>query len=166
VEPAFRPVELLERLTHAGVRFVLIGGFAAQLRGSSILTRDIDICYSREPDDLDRLASVLRAVEAELRGAPAGLPFRLDAETLRRGDAFTFTTILGPLDIMALPAGTGGWAQLERTADDFDLGTVTIRVASIEDLMSMKRAAGRPKDLFALEHLAALRDELERHEDR
>jgi hypothetical protein len=164
-QPVFRAVELLERLVRAGVRFVLIGGYAAQLHGSPVLTRDIDVCYARDGDDLERLAALLRELDARLRGAPPGLPFRMDATTLRNGDAFTLTTRLGDLDIIGVPAGTEGYEQLTRTADEYDLGPVSILVASIEDLMRMKRAAGRPKDLFALEHLAALRDELGRRGD-
>ncbi|HWC32494.1 MAG TPA: hypothetical protein VG709_05135, partial [Actinomycetota bacterium] len=55
----------------------------------------------------------------------------------------------------------GGFEQLERAADDVDLDGFSVRVASIDDLIRMKRAAGRPKDLIEVEVLGALRDEID-----
>jgi len=157
----FDPILALQTLNRHGVRYVLIGGFAGKLHGSTILTVDIDVCYARERDNLERLAAALRELGADLRGAPPGLPFRLDAETLRRGDSFTFVTDAGDLDVLGTPAGTGGYDELARNATPMDLGDVTVPVASLEDLMAMKRASGRPRDRAHLEVLAALRDELE-----
>jgi hypothetical protein len=85
---------------------------------------------------------------------------RLDAKTLRAGDAFTFTTDIGWVDLLGTPAGTDGYDDLARTADAFDLFGYRVLVASVEDLIRMKRASGRPKDLLALEELGALRHEL------
>lgn len=127
-----------------------------------MITRDIDLCHAREPNDLERLAGALREVHAELRGADRGLPFRLDAKTLAAGDAFTFTTDMGWLDILATPAGTDGYEDLARTAEALMLFGQEVLVANIDDLIRMKRAAGRPKDLLALEELGALREELDR----
>jgi hypothetical protein len=143
------------------VRFVLIGGYAAIALGSPILTGDIDICYARDDDNLERLAAALRELHATLRGAPADLPFRLDALTLKAGDHFTFSTSAGPLDCLGTPSGTAGFPALDRRASEVDLGGVIVRVASLEDLIAMKRASDRPKDRIALEWLGALRDELE-----
>jgi hypothetical protein len=144
------------------VRFILIGGYAAIAHGSPILTRDIDVCYARDQGNLERLAGALRQLHAYLRGAPADLPFQLDALTLKAGDHFTFVTDLGSLDILGTPAGTSGFRDLDQDAVDFDIDGVQMRVASIDDLMRMKLAAGRAKDLVALEWLAALRDEIEK----
>jgi hypothetical protein len=104
----------------------------------------------------------LAEAHAELRGVVSGLPFRLDADTLRRGDSFTFTTDLGAIDILGRPAGTDGFDDLARTADAYELFGYRVLVASIDDLIRMKRAAGRPKDLLAIEELGALREELDR----
>ena len=94
-------------------------------------------------------------------GANAGLPFRLDARTLAAGDAFTFTTDIGWIDILGTPAGTAGYDDLAKTAERITLFGHRVLIADIDDLMRMKRAAGRPKDLLALEELGALRDELD-----
>ena len=159
---AFDPLEALSVLSRHGVRFVVIGGFAGRLHGSPSVTNDIDICYARDAKNLDALAAALRELEARLRGAPEGLPFSLDARTLAAGDHFTFATRAGNLDVLGTPSGSGGYRDLVKASDEMDLGGVSARVSSLEDLMRMKRAAGRPKDLIELEILAALKDEIER----
>jgi len=153
---------LLRALIDGGVDFILIGGVAGQLQGSPVVTFDLDICYARDRPNLERLARVLTAIGARLRGAPAGLPFRLDAQTLWNGDSFTFDTSHGPFDILATPSGTDGFDDLAIGAASMELQGHSVRVASIDDLIRMKRAAGRPKDLLAIEELGALRDELDK----
>lgn len=165
-EPGFDPLGVLGRLIDHRVRFVLIGGFAGALRGSPIITGDVDICYARDEENLQRLAAALQALGSRLRGAPPDVPFQLDAMTLRAGDQFTFTTTAGPLDCLGTPAGTEGFPDLDASATDEDLEGVVVRVASIDDLIRMKRAAGRPKDLIAVEWLSALRDELDAGDHR
>ena len=160
--PDFRPDEVVRLLGRHGVRYVLIGGLAAVTHGAPLVTQDVDVCHARDPDNLGRLAEALRQVHAELRGADPGLPFRLDAATLAKGDGFTFTTDVGWLDILATPAGTSGYEDLAPTADAYDLFGHRVLVASVDDLIRMKRAAGRPKDLLAAEELGALREELDR----
>ena len=87
------------------------------------------------------------------------MPFSLDAKTLAAGDHFTFVTDLGDLDCLGIPAGTLGYDDLMKSAVDVDLDGLVVAVASIDDLIRMKRAAGRPRDLAELEILGALRDE-------
>jgi glutathione S-transferase len=157
----FDPLAALQALHQEGVRFVVIGGIAARLLGSPTVTRDLDICYARDTANLERLARVLARLEARLRGAPPDLPFRPDARTLAAGDHFTLATTAGDLDVLGTPAGVAGYAQLERMAERLDLDGMTVLVASLDDLIAMKRAAGRPKDLVELEILGALRDEVE-----
>jgi hypothetical protein len=159
--PAFDPLLVLRILVEHGVRFVLIGGFAAAIRGSPVITGDVDMCYARRDENLERLAAALDELGAKLRGAPSDVAFQLDARTLREGDHFTFATNAGALDCLGTPAGTDGFADLDASATDEDLDGLVVRVASVDDLIRMKRAAGRPQDLIAVEWLAALRDELE-----
>lgn len=159
--PSFDPLALVRALAEQGVRFVLIGGFAAAIRGSPVITGDVDVCYARDDDNLERLAAALDELGATLRGAPPDVPFRPDARTLKAGDHFTFATMVGALDCLGTPAGTNGFADIDASATDEDLDGFVVRVASVDDLIRMKRAAGRPQDLIAVEWLAALRDELE-----
>ena len=160
-EPVFDPVAGLRTLVDHDVRFVVIGGFAAALRGSPMMTGDVDICPARHDGNLDRLAEALRSLNARLRGAPADVPFVLDGRTLEAGDHFTFATDTGPIDCLGAPAGTDGFVDLDASASDEDLDGLVVRVASLDDLIRMKRAADRPQDRIAIEWLSALRDELE-----
>ncbi len=153
---------MLETLQEGGVRFVVIGAVAGRILGSPTVTRDLDVCYAGDEENLHALVSVLTGLHARLRGTDPDLPFRLDARTLRAGGTFTFTTDAGDLDVLRTPAGTGGFDELARTAQSMDLDGLTVLVASLDDLIRMKRAAGRPKDLVELEILGALRDELNR----
>jgi hypothetical protein len=156
----FDPLRLLEGLEGHGVRYVVVGGIAARLLGSPTVTRDLDICYARDPENLASLANLLTELHAHLRGAERGLPFQLNARTLRAGDRFTLETDAGDLDLLGSPAGTDGFADLARGASRTNLGGIDVLVASVEDLIRMKRAAGRPKDLIEVEVLGALQDEL------
>lgn len=154
-EPAFRV------LAAHGVRFVVVGGLAANAWGLENVTTDLDICYERSRENLERLARALQGIHATLRGAPEEVPFLLDAETLSRGDAFTFSTDVGSLDILGIPRGSEGFEQLAGSAQPVHLWGVDLLIASVDDLISMKRAAGRPKDLRMVEELGGLRDEIE-----
>jgi hypothetical protein len=160
-DPAFDPLAGLRTLVDHGVRFVLIGGYAAALRGSPMMTGDVDVCPARDRENLERLAAALRSLHARLRGAPPDAPFVLDGRTLEAGDHFTFATDAGPIDVLGTPAGTDGFADLDASATDEDLDGPVVRVAALDDLIRMKRAADRPQDRIAVEWLSALRDELE-----
>ncbi len=164
-EPPFAADEMLRVLLDAGVNFIVIGGVAAGLRGAALLTDDLDICYSREQANLERLADALRSLGARLRSPNLldDLPFVLDARTLALGDTFTFHTGFGDLDILGTPSGTMGFPDLDQGATVFEIAHgLRVRVCSLDDLMRMKRAAGRRKDLLQLEDLAALRERIDR----
>ena len=152
---------ILDALARHDVSFVLIGGLAARLHGSPTVTDDVDICPARGDDDLHRLANFLTSIEARLRGVDDDVPFLLDAKSLNTGMNFTFNTSLGALDILGEPEGTRGYEDLAANAVEMDIDGRTIQVASLDDLMRMKEAAGRPKDRIELEVLGALRDEIE-----
>jgi hypothetical protein len=131
------------------------------LLGSPTVTNDLDICHARDPANLERLAAALLELGARLRGLDEEVPFVPDARTLQSGDRFTLATIAGSLDIVGTAAGITGTEELERTAVDMDLDGLKVRVATIDDLIRMKRAASRPKDLIEAEVLGALREELD-----
>jgi hypothetical protein len=158
----FDPIRALQTLVRHRVRFVVIGGFAGRLWGSTTVTNDLDICYARDRKNLEALSGALKELEASLRGAPDGLPFRPDAETLASGDHFTFTTNAGNLDCLGNPAGSRGFLDLIAGATPMKLDSIEVPVASLDDLIRLKRAAGRPKDLVEVEILGALKEETEK----
>ena len=160
IEGGFDAGAIVRALQHHKVEFVVIGGIAGQLWGSATITQDLDICYAREKTNLENLAGALRELKAKLRGVKEDVPFQLDARTLFNGDSFTFTTAFGALDCLATPSGTSGYDDLKQAAETMPVGGgLKLRVCSIDDLIRMKRAAGRKKDLLALEELGALREE-------
>jgi hypothetical protein len=155
--PELHADELLQKLTARGVDYVVIGGIAGVLHGSAQTTYDLDICFATDQGNLDALGDVLVALGARLKGVDERLPFTPDARTLRRIDVLTMVTDLGELDVLARPAGSPGYEALRRNAERFDIDGVAVLVASIEDLIAMKRAAGRTKDLAAVEELELIR---------
>jgi hypothetical protein len=162
----FQPRTLLETLVRHGVDFVLIGAMAGAAWGSAYVTLDVDVAYERSRANLERLAKALRELEATRRGAPPDLPFLLDAQTLANGANFTFDTAYGPLDILSDPAGAPAYATLrEEAGEELLVESMSIRVASLDHLIAMKEAAGRPKDLLMASEYRVISDELRRPKD-
>ena len=148
---------LLARLAAADVDFVVVGGVAVVVQALPRFTKDLDICYSAAPENLERLGHVLRAIGAKLRGIDEDLPFIPDARMLRQTQILTLTTSEGDLDLLVDPDGSPGYAKLRERADVIELDGVRIHVAAIDDLLAMKRAAGRPQDLIDIEALEVAR---------
>jgi hypothetical protein len=155
----YDPIPLLEALADGNVDFVLIGGLAGGAHGSAYPTYDVDVMYARDPENLVRLASVLQNLGATLRGAPAGVPFLVDAKTLEAGGNFTFETRFGPLDILADPSGAPSYDRVREEAETIDIGGRAIRIASLDHLIAMKEAAGRTKDKLMATEYRELADE-------
>jgi hypothetical protein len=149
----FDPVPLLSALAEARVDFVVIGGVAGGAHGSAYPTYDLDVAYSSDPANLERLAGLLKDLGATLRGAPADVPFLLDAETPGRGGNFTFQTRHGPLDLFAYPEGAAPYERIRADAKTIDIAGRAISIASLDHLIAMKEAADRPKErLMSLEY--------------
>jgi hypothetical protein len=166
--PLFRPRDLIEALVAGGVRFVVIDGLAAQAHGSPSATFDLHVVPSWDPANLQRLERVLVEIAAVRHGLPEGAPPPppLDARTLRAGAVFTLNTRHGRFDLLANPDPGLDYERLMQSAEPRDLHGSRLHVASLDDLMAMKRAAGRPKDRVELEILGALREEIDRRADR
>ena len=158
--PEFDPIPALEALSREGVDFVVIGGIAGGAHGSAYPTYDLDVAYRRTADNLGRLATALRQLHATLRGAPRDLPFQLDARELAAGANFTFDTDVGPLDILGDPAGAPPYDRLHADAGVVEVRGHPVHVASLDHLIAMKKASGRPKDELAAMEYRTLSDEL------
>jgi predicted nucleotidyltransferase len=149
---------LLRSLSENAVDFVVVGGVAATIHGSARLTSDLDILYGRSPANLERLVTALAPLHPYLRGAPPGLPFRFDAQTLKSGLNFTFTTDAGPLDCLGEMTGVGGYDAVANRTIDVTLFGIRCRCIDLDTLLAAKRAAGRAKDLEVIAELEAIRD--------
>jgi len=154
----------LQELHRGGVEFMIVDGAAATIHGSARVTQDLELVYARTPENIARLAAALAPHSPYLRGAPPGLPFRWDAETIRRGLNFTLTTTLGDLDLLGGIVGGGGYADLLSHSQVVKLSGSEYRCLGLARLIHVKRAAGRPKDLEAVAELEALQEE--RHDQK
>lgn len=150
------------------VAFIVIGGYAALLHGASTVTIDLDITPSPSPENLDRLADALREMGAQLRvsGVEEPLEIPLDRRTFEQFPTFlNLRTHHGDLDISLHPSGPDGktfdYDTLARSAVHISLPE-PVALASLDDIISSKRAAARPKDFAVLPILEELRDQLAR----
>ena len=161
----FDPVRICAILLEEEVEFVVLGGFAAIVRGSSLPTKDIDVIPSRDRTNLDRLGRALTRMNAMIRITGDPVPTKIDGGFLANmPNMLNLVTDFGEMDLTFSPAGsTGdfeGWkksATLEVIDDE-----LTVLVASLDDIIDSKRAANRPKDQMALPYLESLRDEIRR----
>jgi predicted nucleotidyltransferase len=154
--PRFEPQRILGLLTARGVDFVLIGGYAAVLHGSPRVTRDLDLCHATDRANLRALGKVLAELDARPAGAKGELPFIPDERTLAKTELLTLETDAGRLDLMTAPAGSPGYERLRSGAARYEIGGFLVKVAEIDDLLLMKAAAGRPKDLADIAELEAI----------
>jgi len=150
---------LLGPVVRQGVDFVVIGGIAGIALGSSYPSFDLDLAYARGRANLERLVAALEEIGVSLRGAPADLPFQLDVRSLENGANFTLVTPYGDLDILADVAGIRSYDGLRGRAKRHEIGGYEVLVASIDDLIAMKRASGRTKDKLMLEEYIVIADE-------
>ena len=155
--PELRLEALLGRLARRGVDFVVVGGVAVAFQGYARATKDLDITYATDVENLARLGDVLVALHARLRGVAEDVPFIPDGRTLARTRLLTLDTDDGGLDLLADPPGAPPYATMRDRADRVDLDGVAVAVAALEDLLAMKRAAGRPQDLADIDALEVAR---------
>jgi predicted nucleotidyltransferase len=151
-----------QALGDAGVEFILVGGTAANVHGGVRLTQDVDVVYRRTRDNVSRLVAALAPYRPYLRGAPPGLPFQWDAETVLRGLNFTLTTELGPVDALGEITGGGGYEALLSHTVMIEAFGQRMCCLDLATLIAVKRAAGRPKDLEAIAELEALLEDAPR----
>lgn len=152
-----RLVDAILVLATNQVDFVVIGGMAIRSHGSGYLTQDLDICYSREKDNLKRLAEALAPYDPRPRNFPEGLRFVWDASTLRNGANFTLETSLGAIDLLAEVSGIGGYREAVADSIEIEIEGKSVRILSVDGLIKAKTAAGREKDIPGLKELEALK---------
>ncbi len=150
---------LLRLLTENQVEFIIVGGAAATAHGSARLTLDLDVVYERSRENIARIVNSLGPIEPYLRGAPPGLPFDWSVETIERGLNFTLITKLGALDLLGEVVGGGGYQQLFPETIKVEIDGIECLCLNLPQLIEVKRAAGRPKDLEVIAELEQIRDE-------
>jgi hypothetical protein len=150
---------LLRALANHGVDFVVVGGMAGLAHGSAYPTYDLDVAYARDRENIARLVAALGKIGVTLRGAPDDLPFQLEARTIENGANFTFDSPYGSFDVLGDAAGIRSYDELRGEAVVATIEEIEVRVASIDHLIAMKRAANRPKDQLMVEEYIVIADE-------
>jgi predicted nucleotidyltransferase len=145
-------------LAEHSVEFIIVGGQAEALMGGARVTYDVDLCYRRTPDNLERLATALGTLNLTLRGAPPELKFRLDAQALALGQNYTFE-VDGewPLDFLGYLEPLGTYEDLLPHVETVSIGGRPTQVIGLDDLLRIKRYLGRPKDRESLLQLEAIK---------
>jgi predicted nucleotidyltransferase len=156
---------ILVELTREDVEFVVIGGVAVGFHGYVRATKDVDIVPAPDSENLEKLARVLRGLDAEVEGAHEfpedELPDPLDPEVLRLGGNWVLRTRLGRFDVMQWIGEDALWERLAPAAVRADVDGLAIRIVSYDDLVALKEMAGRPEDLTDLQRLRQARGEEE-----
>jgi predicted nucleotidyltransferase len=147
----------LKTLIEGNVRFIVIGGWAATIHGSVRVTYDLDVVYSRDRENIRNLAMCLAPFNPYLRNAPPNLPFRFDEKTIRNGLNFTLTIQeLGDVDFLGEVAGGGTYPELFPFSEEVESDGFRYRCVTLERLIQLKRAAGRPKDFEVIAELQSI----------
>lgn len=149
---------ILTILNSESVQYIVIGGVALVAHGSARATFDLDLCYERSKENVSALSRALKPFHAHLRGAPDDLPFVFDEKTIKAGLNFTLSTDLGDLDLLGEVSGLGFYSDVLKASVVQKAAGVPCRILSLDGLLLAKQAAGRKKDIDAIEQIKALID--------
>ena len=149
---------MLAGLVSARVKFVVVGGVAGALHGSERVTTDLDIVYdARDDANLEALATLLRGWNAYLRAVEPGLPFIMDAQTIRAAPVLFLTTREGDIDVFDRIDGVGDYVSAAKHSELVDAFGMEFRILDLPSLIRAKRATDRPKGREALIELELIR---------
>lgn len=165
--PPLDRIALLDALNRHRVRFVLVGGLAAQAYGASRATQDADICPEWSTENLDRLAAALTELGARLKIGERSvdtLEVELDARTIHSLEIGAWRTAAGDVDVLlGIPGATRRqlvrYEELAENAVELRIDQIRVLVASLADIIRSKEVTSRPKDLEALQELRHIRDD-------
>ena len=149
-------IRILKLLFDNKIDFVLIGGFAMNLQGTDTLTSDLDISFALDTENCEKICEIINAYQPRPLAFPPNTNFQVTPGLLAHVKFLNLKTDLGPIDLLPLPDGIDSFAGLKARADVKDMGDFSVPVASIADLIAMKKAAGRTKDQLHLMELYAL----------
>lgn len=147
---------LIQRLAGSGVDFVIVGGFAGVLHGSSYVTEDLDICAMLSPENVERLRTAFGDLNPVHRITHRKLSFLEHPGAGASLANLDLETEAGVLDVLGSVLGLGDYEALVRNAIEVPLFGRRCRVVSLDDLIRAKEAMGREKDLLTAKELRAI----------
>ena len=148
--------DLLSILSKSKIEFVVVGGFAGVLHGSSLVTRDLDLCTVLTPENIDRLKLVLKDFHPKHRMTPNKLPFTNVPPAGQALNNLYLETDLGVVDFLATITGLGDFKTVSANAEEIEIHGNRILVMSLSDLIQTKEAMNREKDRLAVKELRAI----------
>ncbi len=149
---------LIQRLCDAEIDFVLVGGFAAIVHGSSMLTRDLDVCTVLSPATIEKLRAMLRDVHPTHRMTPSRMSFLDNPDPGIALNNLYLETDFGALDLLGSITGVGEFERVRSRSVEVELYGRSLRVIAVDDLIDAKEALGRGKDLLVAKELRAVRE--------
>lgn len=147
---------LLERLSGADIEFVIVGGFAAVLHGSTLVTRDLDVCTVLTATVVDKLRNVLADLSPVHRIGGGRLSFLTEPGPGSAVRNLHLETDAGAIDLLSSITGVGDYQRVRAQAGEVELFGRRYLVMSLPDLIAAKRALGREKDLLSVRELEAI----------
>lgn len=148
--------KILQRLADGGLDFVIVGGYAALTHGSTMVTRDLDICAVLTPENVEKLRTLLAEWNPRHRITPQKLSF-LDHPALgQQLNNLYLQTDAGVLDILSSILGVGDFDRLKQRAEQLEVDGRVYQLIGLDDLIRAKEAVGREKDLLAVKELKAI----------
>ena len=152
--------ELLSRLTSNGVEYVIVGGVAARLHGSTMATKDVDICCRMNEANLARLISALQPLHPKFRFHPKRPPLQHHPRDLAKFNMLNLSTDLADLDVMREVEPVGSYEQVLQKSVVMEIDGAPARVLDLDSLIAAKSAAARVKDKLGLIYLDSLKKRL------
>jgi hypothetical protein len=154
--------DLLRLLSAANIDFVVVGGFAGVLHGSTLVTRDLDLCTVLTPENIERLKVVLKDFNPKHRMTPQKIPFIDVPPAGQTLNNLYLETDLGVVDFLSTITGLGDFSMVRANAEEIILNGNKVFVMSLEDLIKAKEAMNREKDRLAVKELRAIAAKLKR----
>ncbi len=155
-------IGILRVLDAHGVEFIVVGGMAAVIGGAPIVTHDIDVLRRRSPETVAALLSALGELEAVVRSDPRRL--RPDASHLAGTGHLLLETNRGQLDVLGALDPSTTYDEVFSDTYEIELDSLRVRVITLERLLTIKRALGRPKDQLMALQIEATLEERRRNE--
>ncbi len=149
---------LLHRLVTAGVEFVVVGGMAARAYGSAMFTDDLDITAPLPVENLRRLVAAREGLHPRHTMTPDKRPVTETAEYFASYKNLYLLTDLGRLDVLGSVPPVGSFEAIAERAEETTVLGPKVRVISMDDLITIKAAIGRPKDRHVELELRAIRE--------
>jgi hypothetical protein len=148
--------QLTRRFVEAQVEFVLIGGFAAVAHGTTLVTRDVDICCRFNQANLKRIQTVLGDLHPVHRSRP-DLPLNLTPEQCAKLKNLYLKTDLGAVDCLSEVLGIGDFDAVLKQSVEVELPFGRCRILDIDGLILAKEAMNREHDRITVRQLREIK---------